>query len=325
MADDLPELAVGAASQTAWRDQNAFQSILETTADKAGESFLRHLVRQLAQALGSSHAFVAEFAGSKDRVRTIGFWSDSGWLENVEYDLAGTPCSEVVRSGFCLCSDGVQDAYPRDEGLRTLGARSYMGVALAGHGGRPIGHLAVMDRSPLRLDRDGADPDPGSAAQGRLPLLRLFAERARIELERMRAEHRLHETLAALRSELEDRSVAMARSIQQLGLAYEELAALLRMNQAVSRGLDRDELFGALAANLSSLVPTDRFGIEMPMGRDQLKGHLLTPVDGVLPDRTDAHVLAAEGTACHFVLERGEAVITSSLGSSRSRSPRPST
>ena len=52
-----------AASLDGWRERLAYRSILEATADKGGEEFLRHLVQQLAGALEVSHAFVAEFAG----------------------------------------------------------------------------------------------------------------------------------------------------------------------------------------------------------------------------------------------------------------------
>ena len=298
MADVSTYHAVSASRR--WRDRFKFQSILEVTADKAGEEFLRHLVRELAQVLEVSHAFVAEFAGSKDRVRTIAFWGESEWMENLEYDLAGTPCSDVIESGLLVCRDQVQRKYPADAVLRTLGVRGYLGVALATREGDPIGHLAVMDRQPLARDPHGLD------------LLRLFAERARIEFERMGSEHALRETFDKMQGELRDQAISMADARRELDLAHDELAALLRINQAVSRGLDRDELFGALAANLSPLVATDRFGIEIPLGEDRLRGHLLTPIGGVLPTRTDAHVLPSVGTACAWVIERRELWISGS-------------
>jgi len=295
-----------AASRSGW---DAFQSVLQTTADKAGGSFLRQLVRELAHALGVSHAFVAEFAGSRERVRTLGFWGDSDWLDDVEYDVRDTPCREVIRSGFHLCPDDVQALYPADEALRVLNLRSYAGIALGAESGA-VGHLAVLDRKPL----DGNERW--------LSLLRLFANRARIELERIQAEQQIEATLGDLRSKLADQSLAMASSSRELQFAHQELAALLRMNQAVSRGLERDDLFGALAGSLSSLLPTDRFGIEMPHEGDKLRGHLLQPVDGRLPNRTDAHILPAAGTACAWVIENGERWISASREEIRTRFPK---
>jgi len=292
-----------------WAERFAYRSVLEITADKAGAEFLRLLVRQLAEALGASHAFVAEFAGIPERVRTVAYWGDGSWRPNVEFDLAGTPCAEVVRAGFCICADDVQLHFPEDKGLQSIGARSYLGVALNTADARPIGHLAVIDREPIEGE------EPGQS------LLRLFADRARIELERMGAEHVLRETLTRLHSALSDQERENARVRSELDLAYDELAALLRIHKAVGRGLDRDDLFGALATTLSPLIPTDRFGIEVPLPTGELRGHLLTPMNGELPRRTDAHVLPADGTACDHVIRTGEALAMARRTELRERFP----
>ena len=53
----------------------AFRAIVEGTAKETGESFFQALVEHLAQAIGVSYAFVAEFAGVKTRVRTLAYWT----------------------------------------------------------------------------------------------------------------------------------------------------------------------------------------------------------------------------------------------------------
>ncbi len=72
-------------------------------------------VRYLAHALDVRYAFVAEFAGVKTRVRTLAFWSGDRFIDNFEYDLAGTPCEAVLA--------GVQAKGPGafSEGLRLGG------------------------------------------------------------------------------------------------------------------------------------------------------------------------------------------------------------
>ncbi len=106
---------------------------------------------------------------------------------------------------------------------------------------------------------------------------------------------------------------------QQQRLALES-AAMREMNHAIGRHLDRDELFGAIAATLRDLLPTDRFGIEMPLEGDRLRGHLLTPRAGKI-EPTQPHVLPAEGTACEWVLRNREWLVTSSRAEIRDRFP----
>ena len=138
-----------------WNAELAFRPVVEATADKAGLEFLHHLVKNLAQALDVEHAFVAEFAGAADTVRTIAFWSGEDWRSNVTYALAGTPCERVVAGEFCLYKDDVQRLFPTDSDLATLGARSYLGVPLRGAQGQTLGHLAALDTRPMLEDPRG--------------------------------------------------------------------------------------------------------------------------------------------------------------------------
>ena len=110
-------------------------------------------------------------------------------------------------------------------------------------------------------------------------------------------------------------------------LAYEQLQrqdqerkALLEVNAAVGRHLERDELFGAMAVCLRDLVPTERFGIELPIEGDRLQGHLLTP-RGVAAEPTRPTVLPAAGTACNWVMQHQQWMVVSSRDELRERFP----
>ena len=51
----------------------ALRAIVEGTAQSVGSAFFQSLVRHLALAMDVGHAFVAEFAGSPTRVRTLAY------------------------------------------------------------------------------------------------------------------------------------------------------------------------------------------------------------------------------------------------------------
>ncbi len=110
-------------------------------------------------------------------------------------------------------------------------------------------------------------------------------------------------------------------------LAYEQLqrqdqerTALLEVNAAVGRHLERDELFGAMAVCLRDLVPTERFGIELPIEGDRLQGHLLTP-RSAKAEPTRPTVLPAAGTACNWVMEHQQWMVVASREELRERFP----
>jgi hypothetical protein len=108
-------------------------------------------------------------------------------------------------------------------------------------------------------------------------------------------------------------AVALDRCLayEQLQRQDQERAALLAVNAAVGHHLEHDELFGAMAECLRDLVPTERFGIELPIEGDRLQGHLLTP-RGQTAEPTQPTVLPAAGTACNWVMQNRQWMVVSS-------------
>jgi formate hydrogenlyase transcriptional activator len=236
----------------------ALRAIVEGTARSTGEAFFQSLVSHLASAIGVSYAFVAEFAGVATRVRTLAYWGKGILRENIEFDLAGTPCEDVVRGGLCHHPVGVQRKFPGDQGLVDLGIESYLGVPLMDGGANVLGHLAVFDERPM-------PPEPR-----RLFVFRIFATRAAVELERLRVEQRLVESERRYRELYEEAPNAYVsvgtnreflsvngRATHLLGYPAKELvgSSILRhladspegrtlAEQALSRGFAGDEISG---------------------------------------------------------------------------------
>src|SRR5579863_3563495 len=163
-------------------EMTALRAIVEGTAHASGVEFFRTLVKHLAAATDAKYAFVAEFAGSQSRVRTIAYWGDGKILDNVEWDLAGTPCEDVVKGNLCHHPTGVARQFPADEPLVQMGIESYLGVPLVAPDGAHLGHLAVFDTRPM--------PDEPRRAM----IFRIFAARAAAELARLRLEQSLLES-----------------------------------------------------------------------------------------------------------------------------------
>src|SRR5437763_31608 len=104
--------AKGSSATADHDDLDILRAIVEGTAGSTGEEFFQALVRHLASALGVSFAAISEFAGVNTRVRTLAFWARGQIQENFEYDLAGTPCEDVMRGGLCHFPSGVKERFP---------------------------------------------------------------------------------------------------------------------------------------------------------------------------------------------------------------------
>jgi two-component system, sensor histidine kinase and response regulator len=159
----------------------ALRALVEGTAGHTGQEFFQSLVRHLAAAVGTRYAFVAVFAGGT-RVRTLAFWFRDRIIDDIEWDVIGTPCEDVVRGNLCHHPAGVSQRFPEDRLLVDWGIESYLGVPLLDAQGKHLGHLAVFDERPM------------PAEPRKLFTFRIFAARAAAELERLQYEERLRES-----------------------------------------------------------------------------------------------------------------------------------
>lgn len=141
----------------------------------AGLDDARTLVRQLAEALGVRHAFLGRIVPDRSAVETVAAWVH-GRFDDFAYDLAGSPCENVVETGMCVFPRDVTRLFPGDAALALLGAESYAGIVVRDDEGLETAVLAGVGVEPLSTQRDLK------------ATLRLFAVRARRALERLDGE-----------------------------------------------------------------------------------------------------------------------------------------
>jgi PAS domain S-box-containing protein len=129
------------------------------------------LVRQFADIIGASEAFLTECCDSPaTRVRMLAHWYQGNPAPCVEFDLAGTPCQEVILSAQpLLVPNGASARWPIE---RQWGTEAYVGLPCIDTKGTVIGHIACRDSVGIARDLP------------RAAVLKLFAVRASVEMER---------------------------------------------------------------------------------------------------------------------------------------------
>jgi len=156
------------------------RDVVAGTAAVIGEEFFRELVRHLALSLGVRWALVAELAGSRKRVRTLAFWSPDGFSDGIEYDVADTPCEQVLTGETRLYAQNVAALFPHHPELAEMGAESYLAMPLIDSHREVIGHLAVIDDKPF------------FGEPSELSVFQIFGSRVAAELERRNVDQALH-------------------------------------------------------------------------------------------------------------------------------------
>jgi hypothetical protein len=183
---------------------SALRAIVEGTAGHTGQKFFQSLVGHLAAAVGTRYAFVAELAGST-RARTLAFWFRDWIADNIEWDVIGTPCEDVVRGNLCHHPAGVSQRFPDDRLLVEWGIESYLGVPLRDPQGTVFGHVAVFDERPMPEE------------PRKLLTFRIFAARAVAELPRLHLEQQLRESEERLRDLYEEAPIAYVKEDMERG------------------------------------------------------------------------------------------------------------
>jgi len=183
--------------ETMHKSNLTLRAIFEGTAPAVGGDFFQSLVKNLARALGVEYAFVSEFCVDRTKVRTLAFWAGNQPKDNFEYTIAGTPCEKVLAGELYHCTDKVADRFPlHREDLEKLGVESYLAIPVTSVGGEVLGHLAVMDCKPMRLE------------QLDLSVFKVFGARAGAELERLRLEIVLKDNEERLRDLFDEAPIA---------------------------------------------------------------------------------------------------------------------
>ncbi len=155
--------------------ESALRVIASGTASVIGGDFFRSLVQSLATSLNIKCVFVTECIDPENRrIRTLAFMKDGRFMDNFEYDVAGTPCEGVVQGNLCYYPENLEKLYPIEKGFE-----SYMGAPAMDLSGRVLGHLAILDT----IDMNHL-PQAES-------ILRIFATRVGVELHRMRTQEAL--------------------------------------------------------------------------------------------------------------------------------------
>ena len=291
------------------RAEEMLRAIAEGTAAVTGRDFFYSLVRHLATALQVRYAFLTECVPDQPgRVRMLAYWKGDRFADNVEYDVAPTPCRLVIEGKTVIHHTDLQRLFPEDRDLVVIGAQSFLGIPVWDSANQVAGHLAVLDDKPL-----------GETSRA-IPVLRAFAARAGAEIERLKADERLRQALAeveALKNRLHAENVYLQEEIQgehnfaeMVGGSPALLAVLRQVEQVAATdstvlvlgetGTGKELIARAVHSRSARrdrpLVKVNCSAISAGLVESELFGHVKGAFTGALDRRIGRFELADGGT-----------------------------
>ncbi|RJR16533.1 MAG: PAS domain S-box protein [Nitrospiraceae bacterium] len=177
-----------------------------------GEKFFHSLAEYLCNILNADYAYIAEvIPGKPNFLRTLSFIADGKNIDNMEVDIAGTPCEKALEDNICLCPSGVQSLFPHARIMAAMKIEGYVGKLLYSSSGTKLGLVAVMYRKPV---------EHVAVVES---TLRIFAARAAAEIERRQSEELLRRTNAELEMRVRDRTLELQNANEYLKEQIEKL------------------------------------------------------------------------------------------------------
>jgi len=217
------------AKSTSTVDESArlLNFVAEATAGHAGQAFYESMMEHMASVMHVDHAFITECLDRPpSRVRMLAFWSCGKFVDNMEYDLIGTPCDTVIngRTNFHVEKD-LGDVYPKEKGF----GKSYFGVPIYdSENQHVIGHMAFLNNSDM--SEDGLD----------CAAFEILASRAAVELQRSRAEQALRENEEKYRLLVENQTDLLMQMDHEARLKFVSPSCFSRLEKTEAELLDTD-------------------------------------------------------------------------------------
>ena len=206
-------------------EEEILKVVSEATAGLTGVDYFQELAKHVTSTLGVRYALVTECTNDeKTRVRCLSYVDRQKLMENIEYDLEGTPCQIVMQGKDYFCADELEKAFPKEAGIQ-----SYIAVPIYSQAtGEVLGHIAGLDTIPM------------TANQNQTPILKIFAARAGAEMDRLDALRKLEKANIELQRLLAESEERFRDLFEEAPIAYVHEGVdskLIKANRAALRSL----------------------------------------------------------------------------------------
>ncbi|MFC3031588.1 putative bifunctional diguanylate cyclase/phosphodiesterase [Pseudoalteromonas fenneropenaei] len=102
-------------------------------------------VEMMYKRFGAKVCMIGKFVENGEKVKTVVHSEHGELIDNIVYELRGTPCRDAKDShSICLIDSCIQQRYSDDEALRVLNVDGYLGVTLRALDHKPIGIMVCL-------------------------------------------------------------------------------------------------------------------------------------------------------------------------------------
>jgi signal transduction histidine kinase len=191
-------------------DFEALHGIYDAVAGDFGEVFIERLIYSVSKIQNAKFVAITRGEGAPiDRVSSVYAWDNGTFRSDVSYCLEGSPCEFVFRGQEIVIPFNLAARFPDEDGFE-----SYVGIPLMSSDGQVSGHLIMLSASKLEN------------ADAVVSILRIFAKRAEVELQRIDHEDERQKLVDDVKSR-SDRLKSLYKAAHERNLFKTRLVGLI--------------------------------------------------------------------------------------------------
>ena len=221
--------------------QNALSVLATTLTPLSGDIFHQAVCRHLADALGLDYVFVGRINGTATGINVVAGWGRGAPMTPFAYDLADTPCFDVMKLASAIYPSLIQSLFPKHEMLSRMEIESYAGSLLFDKQKRPMGILVGLGTRPINQQKLAER------------LMGVFVDSVSAEMMRTDIERQLHESEHFVASLIENSGTLIFA--KDCGGRYR----LVNRKWEEVTGHSRDKVIGRLDAEIFGAVEAIEF------------------------------------------------------------------
>jgi len=130
-------------------DSLKLKEIIEGLEDASGQEFFEKIVLNLSSVIQTDYVFIAQLDLDKRVSQTIAVAAKGTIVENFEYALKDTPCSDVAENSVCCYPKKIIEFFPQDELLMDMKIEGYIGTPLHDSKGSVNGLVVALSEKEL--------------------------------------------------------------------------------------------------------------------------------------------------------------------------------
>lgn len=151
--EEFPDLGVASEDAVAHFQylvkQPGFPEVCAQLSTLHGLEFVRAAAIGVGALTGAKMVIVGRRSTFSQQVKTVANIIDGEATDNFTYDLADTPCEDVMDDSLCCFANNVCELYPKDHLLIDAGVKGYVGAALIDENERPVGVINCCFDTPV--------------------------------------------------------------------------------------------------------------------------------------------------------------------------------